>query len=647
MKKNLIVLFVIILSLALVLTSCMVDKDPEINVTDQSVLEGDTLTVDLSTKVTDPEGKPITITKVSGVGTLTGKVYTYTPSFSDAGVKEVTLKASDGKREVQKTFKITVRNAVAGSVVVRVAEYTTGPGLEDADVKIDKDGTIIGSGKTDADGNVTIVFKYEGSSDASFPVKISAKKTGYTAPSVISGKVLNVSNSGTPNNNGIIDIMARKAGTSAETSTLPDLEIKLYDLNKNIVDPTNISTNTILVYVKNKSMLDGKPEPIEVGYVGLGYVPTATARNTAFTGTSEATMTVSLVGYDKKTTDLNIVAYNINDARIQYTIPLTVNYGSAPITSEKYAPKVIGAIGFTSDVDLRYYSAGLISKLSKDLPFDDLNEVFLDARNSDENIFMQIQWTTPATKTGIVGYNLYRSEDKVNWEFIKTRAGSTGASLNESCFGVVPGKKYYYNVKSLYSDGTESLASNTLEVIPLKSFDVRLNSPANNAIDVSLTPQFSWTPVDSQDHSKTVNLSNGLTNDASILFHYTPWVYDTTQDESGIFVVNSLGNQFDFVTAGAQEVTVDFLCSSWGGAPTRWILNSVIYPYKGLEQGKTYEWGHDFAYAQYQSANDENSAYFIWRSVSIDLGFGLNWLNYPGLKNHAEYYNRFTTGNGL
>ncbi|HNV06170.1 MAG TPA: Ig-like domain-containing protein, partial [Petrotogaceae bacterium] len=105
MKKNLIVLFVVILSLALVLTSCMVDKDPEINVTDQSVLEGDTLTVDLSTKVTDPEGKPITITKVSGVGTLTGKVYTYTPSFSDAGVKEVTLKASDGKREVQKTFK--------------------------------------------------------------------------------------------------------------------------------------------------------------------------------------------------------------------------------------------------------------------------------------------------------------------------------------------------------------------------------------------------------------------------------------------------------------------------------------------------------------------------------------------------------------
>jgi hypothetical protein len=245
----------------------------------------------------------------------------------------------------------------------------------------------------------------------------------------------------------------------------------------------------------------------------------------------------------------------------------------------------------------------------------------------DTNMLVQLTWNhAPATHRA--GYNVYRSTDGQTWQKI---AFTTGNSAIDKSVDLMPGQKYYYTVRTVYRDGTESGNSNIIEVIPLDLFKVKLISPADNERNVSRTPTFVWKPVDWRDWTSRPKIGGNLIPDQDITYaYYGPRIYDTAVSDQHIF--------YDVLTTtpGPQQVFVTFDPSSGN-----WKRKRIIYPdgssvpqTEPLEKYKTYEWGLDIAAARYVTADG------IWISATIDY-------NYPGWDmwiNEADYFNRFTTG---
>jgi len=78
---------------------------------DQTIAEGETLDIELCDYFEDPDGDNLVFAVVSGVGTVVGSTYTYSPDYSAAGNYQITIKANDGKGgEVETTFTLTVQN---------------------------------------------------------------------------------------------------------------------------------------------------------------------------------------------------------------------------------------------------------------------------------------------------------------------------------------------------------------------------------------------------------------------------------------------------------------------------------------------------------------------------------------------------------
>ena len=77
----------------------------------QTVSEGETLYVWLLDYFDDPDGDNLVFAVVSGVGTVVGSEYTYSPDYDAAGTYQVRIKAADGNGgEVETTFTLTVEN---------------------------------------------------------------------------------------------------------------------------------------------------------------------------------------------------------------------------------------------------------------------------------------------------------------------------------------------------------------------------------------------------------------------------------------------------------------------------------------------------------------------------------------------------------
>ncbi|PNS34536.1 Ig-like domain-containing protein, partial [Mesotoga sp. B105.6.4] len=78
---------------------------------DQTIAEGETLNLELLDYFEDPDGDNLVFAVISGVGTVIGSEYTYSPNYDAAGTYQVTIKAADGNGgEVETTFTLTVEN---------------------------------------------------------------------------------------------------------------------------------------------------------------------------------------------------------------------------------------------------------------------------------------------------------------------------------------------------------------------------------------------------------------------------------------------------------------------------------------------------------------------------------------------------------
>ncbi len=80
-------------------------------IADQTIAEGETLNIQLFDYFEDPDGDDLVFAVVSGVGTVVGSEYTYSPDYDAAGTYQVRIKAADGNGgEVETTFSLTVEN---------------------------------------------------------------------------------------------------------------------------------------------------------------------------------------------------------------------------------------------------------------------------------------------------------------------------------------------------------------------------------------------------------------------------------------------------------------------------------------------------------------------------------------------------------
>ena len=84
---------------------------PQINLPDQTIEEGENLSVDLLDFATDPDGDSLTFELINGVGSVQGSIYEYSADYESAGVYGTTIGVTDTKgASSSDQFQITVEN---------------------------------------------------------------------------------------------------------------------------------------------------------------------------------------------------------------------------------------------------------------------------------------------------------------------------------------------------------------------------------------------------------------------------------------------------------------------------------------------------------------------------------------------------------
>lgn len=84
---------------------------PQINLPDQTIEEGENLSVDLLDFATDPDGDALTFELMNGVGSVQGSIYEYSADYESAGVYGATIGVTDTKgASSSDQFQITVEN---------------------------------------------------------------------------------------------------------------------------------------------------------------------------------------------------------------------------------------------------------------------------------------------------------------------------------------------------------------------------------------------------------------------------------------------------------------------------------------------------------------------------------------------------------
>ncbi|POZ92855.1 hypothetical protein [Petrotoga halophila] len=524
-----------------------------------------------------------------------------------------------------------------------VVAYNAGPVVEGANVVVKSGSDVLARGMTDEDGEVT--FDVTG-----FPEKVDVeiKKDGYGISKIEGLKVADFVNN-------VKEVQVRESDLSPDPDeeTFPEINLTFYYLNGNPMDITQPATEDFLLRVDVESQ--NSPYIIYAkisGDPGAGYFgPRESAPDTR---TATFTMNVS---YYNGEVPLYVEFVDYNDNMVQKIEYLTINREVEEVEEELFVPLswadlgYVNLVSYTRNQGVEFYSKdNLVEMMSEkfDSTTNKLPQEFnpmknfgksLEAAPEGTNLWVEISWVDFDTLDwyGFIGpnvirpdaYNVYRSFDGVH--YTKIGIAEYGYFLDPSAQNA-PNKEVWYAVSS-YRGNEESELVELGSIVPLDSFNVDLKSPADREKDVSRQPTFVWEP--------TKELTSP---ESEVEYYYTMWIYDLVQSENyilpGILEESTLF-VYDFVTLGAEEVSVTFLGSEGSSEydDLNWFLylpdGIYYYEYDKLEPAKTYDWGVDYAYAI--SYDVDSVAY----SIAIDYGWGIDPLG--GVM--PEMHNEFTTGN--
>lgn len=255
-------------------------------------------------------------------------------------------------------------------------------------------------------------------------------------------------------------------------------------------------------------------KPMRYIYVALGRTPgsafltaTTTSGRLLFSNTEDTgnqvlsgSAVAGLGDANGREVYLEVVAYDFNNNRSHYLLPLTFVNTSPSQGNSVEAPQGVTATAITLSQAVGFYSVKAPLGLKVPLGRGLFGELPLDPQSAPQgsNLYVEIRWCYTNTSAPPFAFDIERSTDGQNW----TRVGTVGGGANSSCSSnpfnrpfyfrdasadLSPGQTYLYRV---VARGANQMASTPSSTTPLPPFSAPLLSPADEAKGVSKTPNF-------------------------------------------------------------------------------------------------------------------------------------------------------------
>ncbi|MFN4074022.1 MAG: carboxypeptidase regulatory-like domain-containing protein, partial [Thermus sp.] len=363
-------------------------------------------------------------------------------------------------------------------------------------LKLYKEGNLVATTQSRADGSFTFDTLAPG------VYRLEAQKTGM-AGSVLEGIRIPEMTS--------VTLIQRRAFDPSASTTPPSLIIT-QDGTQSLEGQS--FTDTIPFRVQVDATKD-YVRPMRYIYVALGRTPGSAFITNSATWTrrifieTEDTGNQSLSGSNVagfgsqagETVYLEVVAYDFNENRSHYLIPITFVNTASTQGNTVSSPTGVAATAITLTQAVGFYDLKAPAKLTVPLARGraEAAELTLDPQAVPEgsNLYVEVRWCYTDTAVPFA-FDIERSTDGTTWE----RVGTVGGARSNSCPTVAlnrpfyfrdaspdltPGQTYYYRVVARGANRAESTPSSTT---PLPPFFAPLLSPPDESTGVSLTPDF-------------------------------------------------------------------------------------------------------------------------------------------------------------
>ena len=412
------------------------------------------------------------------------------------GQNTITVNAYDaagnkGSSSLAVTYDPMAIHTLSG---ILVSEYAGGP-VAGSSLRLYRNSALVATATSASDGS----FSFTNLSPGVY--RLEAQKPGM-AGSVMEGIRVPEMASVT---------LVQKPAFDATATTTPPTLIITQDGTQPLEGQT--FTNTIPFRVQVDTSKD-YVRPIRYIYVALGRTPgsgfvtnSATWSRRIFTDTedtgAQALSGSNVAGFGSasgETVYLEVVAYDFNQNRSHYLVPLTFVNTNPNQGNTVSAPTGVAATAITLTRAVGFYDVKAPAKLTVPVAKGEVGELTLDpeAAPAGSNLYVEVRWCYSSANPTPFAFDIERSTDGVNWQRVGTVGGSRSASCPTNPFNrpfyfrdaspdLTPGQTYYYRVVARGANRAESAPSATT---PLPPFFAPLVSPADESTGVSLTPDF-------------------------------------------------------------------------------------------------------------------------------------------------------------
>lgn len=413
------------------------------------------------------------------------------------GQNTITVNAYDpsgnkGSKTISITYDPSAIHTLSG---VLVSEYAGGP-VAGSTLKLYRGSNLVATTQSGTDGS----FAFDTLAPGVY--RLEAQKPGM-AGSVLEGIRVPEMDS--------VTLIQRRAFDASASTTPPSLLIT-QDGTQPLEGQT--FTNTIPFRVQVDTTKD-YVRPMRYIYVALGRTPgaafianSATWTRRIFTDTedtgNQSLSGSNVAGFGSQTGEtvyLEVVAYDFNENRSHYLIPITFINTASTQGNTVSAPMGVAATAITLTQAVGFYDLKAPAKLTVPLAKGkaETAELTLDPQAVPEgsNLYVEVRWCYTATAVPFA-FDIERSTDGTTWERVGTVGGARSSScptaaLNRPFYfrdaspDLTPGQTYYYRV---VARGANRAASTPSSTTPLPPFFAPLLSPQDESTGVSLTPDF-------------------------------------------------------------------------------------------------------------------------------------------------------------
>ncbi|ADD27639.1 carboxypeptidase-like regulatory domain-containing protein [Meiothermus ruber] len=503
--------FPLLMGLALLLAACSGSGNApsftlSLESTTLAVAQGDSGTFQITTTAQNGftgtvalslEGAPAgvslspTSVQVTGTAPATHTLTIAVDGTVESGDYPITLKGASGA--ITKLADFTLKVLPAGSHTLSGAILSEGAGapVQGASLRLYFQGTLLRTATSDGEGRFTFDRLPEGG------YRLEVQKSGM-AGSVVEGIPVPAMSS--------VTVIQKPAFDASATTTPPTLKITQNGTNS-LEGQT--FTNTIPFRVQVDTSKD-YVKPMRYIYVALGRTPgsaflsqTATSSRSFFASTEDTgsqtlagSQVAGLGDTDGERVYLEVVAYDFNNNRSHYILPITFINTASTQTSTVSAPTQVAATAITLTQAVGFYSVKAPLSLTVPLGKGQIGEMPLAAPEGS-NLYVEVRWCYTASAVPFA-FDIERSQDGQNWTRVGTVGGARSASCPTSAFNrpfffrdassdLTPGQTYYYRVVARGANRAESTPSSTT---PLPPFFAPLQAPADEIKNVSKKPNF-------------------------------------------------------------------------------------------------------------------------------------------------------------